>query len=115
MSTPKSISSGIKRLFECTDGEGVPNSCRIIQDCDKAWDSMWTVYENKGAIVPGLADRNGIRYSKSGTGKWGGKRVKGEMTSGKWLENGAQQAKLEAQLGISSELTSSDDSDDDSV
>ena len=32
-------------------------------------EAMWTVYQADGAIVSGLADRNGQRYSIAGTGK----------------------------------------------
>ena len=45
----------------------------------KALESMWIVYTADGAIVPGLADRNGQRYTIAGTGKHGCKRVKNTM------------------------------------
>ena len=52
METPKSILRGIHQLFECAEGEdGVPDSKRIIHDCDQVWDSIYAVYQNKGAIV----------------------------------------------------------------
>ena len=79
MATPKMISRGIHRLFECADSEeGVPNSSRIKSDCDRAWKAMWIVYQHKGAIVEDLVDRNGHCYRNSGTGKQGGKRIKSE-------------------------------------
>ena len=57
-------------LFECDDDkDGVPDSDRIIHDCNKAWDSMWTVYEEKGAVVEDLCNRNGNRYLTAGRGK----------------------------------------------
>ena len=55
----------------------------------------------EGAIVPGLADRNGQRYSKAGIGKWGGKRMKNvEGVDMGWLDGGARDAMMEKQLGI---------------
>ena len=70
METPKMILRGIRRLFDCDgDEDGVPDSARIIHDCDKAWDSMWTVYEEKGAVVENLCNRNGNRYLTAGRGK----------------------------------------------
>ena len=75
-STPKKISEGIHRLMEPEEGEGVPCSERMMHDCDKALESMRKVYLHHGAIVEGLADRNGIRYSTDGTGQHGGKREK---------------------------------------
>ena len=60
----------IHRLFECDETEtGVPSSERIIHDCDKALDSMWTVYKCDGAVVEDLCNRNGIRYLTAGTKK----------------------------------------------
>ena len=57
MSTPRLIARGIRRLLENKDG-GVPNSERIMNDCDKALDAMYTVYLAGGCIIPELADRN---------------------------------------------------------
>ena len=80
MATPKLISRGIHRLWDPGVGEaGAPSSKRVIEDCDRAWSAMFTVYQNKGAIVAGLVDRNGNRYSKQGKGKQGGRRIKSEM------------------------------------
>ena len=53
--TPKAISRGIKRIVESVD-HGCPSSPRIIQDCDKVLDAMWTVCNAKGESVRGLAD-----------------------------------------------------------
>ena len=39
---------------------------------------MDIVYHTKVAIVPGLCDRNGHRYSSAGTKQHGGKRIKSE-------------------------------------
>ena len=47
-----------------------------MYDCDKAWNSMWEVYEKNGAIVALLADMNGDKY------------VKGEMVHEEWLDPG---------------------------
>jgi len=76
---------------------------------------MWEFYEKDGAIVALLADRNGGRYSKLGTGNYGGKRVKGEMVSEEWLDPGVRQAKLEQQTRIPPPTTYSYDSDNESV
>ena len=57
--------------------EGVPNSEQIYHDYDNALDAMYTVYLANGDIVAELANRNGDRYSKDGTGKHGGVRKKG--------------------------------------
>ena len=79
MRTPGTISKGIKRLVEGHSlGNGVPSSKRIIQDCDRALDSMRTVCKHQGSIVPGLADRNGNCYTKQGTTGLRGKRVKND-------------------------------------
>ena len=57
------------------------------QDILRAFDAMETVYHANGKIVPGLCDRNGLRYSSRGTGQRGGPRVKGEeITELMWLE-----------------------------
>ena len=98
--TPQAISRGIKRIVESVD-HGCPSSARIIQDCNKALDAMWAVYNAEGGIVPGLADRNGIRYSTSGTGSHGGVRVKNEECDEMgWLEAGAKDAVMEMQNGL---------------
>ena len=116
LATPKTISRGIRRLFECDEGEeGVPSSSRIIHDVDYAWDSMMVVYQSKGAIVQDRLCRNGHRYSKSGTGDRGGKRFKGELKKEKWLDPGARQVKLEELHGINPPMEFTDDEDDDSV
>lgn len=83
------------------EGEGVPCSNRIIQDCDKALESIRTVYYHRGAIVEGLADRNGIQYYNDGTGQHGGKRVKSFLVVDfKWLDPGAAEALRETQENI---------------
>ena len=71
---------------DITSEEGVPSSRRIIEDCDRALKSMSLVYANKGRMVPGLADRNGCRYSKDGTSCRGGKRpAKAVLKYERWL------------------------------
>ena len=52
-----------------------------MNDYNKAWNSMWEVYEKDGAIVALLVYRKGVQYSKLGTCNHGGKRVEGEMVS----------------------------------
>ena len=116
MATPRTISRGIHRLLECEIGEeGVPNSDRIIHDVDLAWESMMLVYQQKGAIIENRVNRNGDRYSKSGTGKCGGYRIKGELAEEKWLDPGARQAKIDEQQGREPPTYFSDDSDNDSI
>ena len=74
---PKLILRGIKRLVEGhLPSDGVPSSKRIIEDCDRALDSMRKVFEHNSAIVPGLANRNGRRYCKLSTKLQGGATVK---------------------------------------
>ena len=66
--------------------EGVPNSMRIIQDCDCALDSMEVVFQHKGKIVKGLANHNGQRHSKDGSGKHGGiQHTKACAVDTRWL------------------------------
>mgnify|MGYP007048498132 CR=1 FL=1 len=65
LSTPKIISRGITRIWN--NPAGPPSSSRIVHDVLQAIDAIEVVYRADGAIVPGLADRNGIRYDKSGS------------------------------------------------
>ena len=59
---------------------------QIIGGYDESIPSRW-------AIVSGLVDRNGQRYSTSGTIKHGGKRVKNTMDKDMgWVEAGALEA-----------------------
>ena len=52
-----------------------------------------------GAIVPGLSDRNGQRYSTAETGKHGVKRVKYTVEKDMdWVEVGALETIHEKQL-----------------
>ena len=60
---------------------GTPSSERIIQDVDLALKALEIVYLENGAVVKGLADRNGHRQKVAGEGKnasWGGARTKGK-------------------------------------
>ena len=83
--------------------EGVPCSERIIHDCDKALSAMEIVYENGGEIVPGLANRNGDRYSKRGTKKHGGKINKGYVLKDcRWVHPLARSARSEKQRNVQS-------------
>ena len=56
---------------------------------------MYTVYLNNGDIVAKLADCNGDRYNKDGTGKHGGVRLKFDVDKGQWLEPRALNDKME--------------------
>ena len=56
------------------------------------FESQKIIYEAHGKMVPGLANRNGHRYNKQGTRKWGGKREKcHEVKEESWLEAGAKE------------------------
>ena len=74
MGTPKTIVKGIIRLW----GTNVPNSTRIIQDCDKALRSFECVYEYGGRMVPKLVNWSGHRNlaAERNTTGWDGVRVK---------------------------------------
>ena len=78
---------------------------------------MMEVYKKGGAIVAELANRNGHRYSKKGTGLHGGPRVKGEMDVAKWMHPMAKEVKLEQQRGVTppTNFVLSENSDCDSV
>jgi hypothetical protein len=85
MSTPKLIERGILRIWN--NPMGPPSSERIIHDCFLVLDAFDQVYKAKGAMVPGLCDRNGIRYNSKGTKQHGGARTKSyTITSDIWLE-----------------------------
>ena len=58
--TPKSIVSGINRIYGNEHGN-VPSSTRIVQDCSKAIRAFHAVYIHGVGMVPGLANRNGHR------------------------------------------------------
>ena len=76
IATPNHASRAFKRIFDPVTGVS-PTSERIIQDIDRVWVNMRTIYENDGAHVPGLASRTGHRKSSGRNGfKWGGKREK---------------------------------------
>ena len=98
------IARGIKRLVEgCC--EGIPSSERIIHDCDQALNAMRTVMEHNGAIVPGLADRNGHRYTTTGTVGQGGTRVKCEVLQPcKWIHPICRSVKDDTQKQIISDF-----------
>ena len=94
MTTPKLIRRGIKWLVE-SEEEGISNSRRVIEDCDKVLDSMWTVNQHDSAIVQGLTDRNWTRYTKEGTLQHGGVRKKGAAENENWLHRYARMVKVE--------------------
>ena len=112
--TPKLISRGIRRLVEGhLPDDGVPSSKRIMEDCDRALDSMRTVCEHDGAMVPGLANRNGHRYSKSGTNSWGGATVKSEeLQRCRWIHPLVIDIKDDRRKEMVSRFCSSVQSDD---
>ena len=59
-STPREISRGILRLFDPDTGCS-PKPARIVQDISRVPDALKKIVLFGGGIVPGLADRNGIR------------------------------------------------------
>ena len=64
---PKAVSA-YTRVWN--DPLGEPSSHRIIKDIDKTLESMVEIYENDGAVVKGLGNRDSKRREK--TGGWGG-------------------------------------------
>ena len=79
LSTPKEIARGLKRIWESK--MGTPSSERIIQDVDLSLKALEIVYRANGAVVEGLADRNGHKRKVVGEGKsvsWGFARTKGK-------------------------------------
>ena len=93
--TPNKISRGIKRIWDSDLPNSVPSSKRINEDVWKALDSMRTVEEEQGKIVPNLVARTGHRYRKEGKkGGHGGKRVKRlQMVEERWLHPLAAEVK----------------------
>ena len=95
--TPLTIVSGIRRIYNDPTCSNVPCSKRIVQDCEKALTAFGAVYEHRGAMVPGLANRNGHRNIAAGrnTAGWGGVRVKNLLVSevNRWLHADAVSAK----------------------
>ena len=76
--TPSTIVIGIRRIYNNAASSNVPCSRRIVQDCKKALFSFGVVYEHRGGMVPGLANRNGHRNvaADRNTVSWGGAHVK---------------------------------------
>ena len=78
-STPKEIVRGLKCIWESK--MGTPSSARIIQDVDLALKALEIFYRTNGAVVEGIADRNGHRREVVGEGKsvsWEGEWTKGK-------------------------------------
>ena len=71
---------GLKCIWNSQMG-GKPNSSSIIKYVDMALIALEIVYRKRGAVIEGLADRNGHRKKEVGKGKgfsWGGAKTKGE-------------------------------------
>ena len=113
MKTPKMIARGIKRLFEYhLPAEGVPCSSRIIHDCDQALRAMKIVCDHRGAIIPGLANRNSHRYTSDGTNRQGGIREKCYvLAEGRWLHPIVSTLRDEKQANILAKFESLHDSE----
>ena len=115
-STPSTIVSGIRRIYG-NDGGNVPSSRRIIEDCKKALNAFQVVYEHGGAMVPGLANRNGHRNLAEGrnTAGWGGVQIKNLLVHeiGRWLHADAISTKnsrtLEILVQLANECSLSDE------
>ena len=69
MRTPKTIQSGIQRI--CGEVAGVPSSCRIMDDCDRALAAFGIVHRAGGKMVPQLANRSGHRNHAAGRNSTG--------------------------------------------
>ena len=110
MRTPKTIQSGIQRIWG--EVEGVPSSRRICDDCDRALAAFGIVYRAGGKMVPQLANRSGHRNHAAGRNStgWGGVRVKNLLVAeiGRWLHADALQAKSERTADIIAEIEESD-------
>ena len=79
-STPMEIAQGLKCIWN-SQMVGTPYSSRIIKDVDMALKALEIVYCKNGAVVEGLADRNGHRRKEVGKGEsvsWGNVKTKGE-------------------------------------
>ena len=69
MKTPTLIARGIKRLLEM-------NGMKEFRQVNELF-TIVNLHQAGGTILPELANRNGNRYSKDGTGNHGGTRLKG--------------------------------------
>ena len=110
MRTPKTIQSGIQRIWG--EVEGVPSSRRICDDCDRALAAFGIVYRAGWKMVPQLANRSGHRNHAAGRNStgWGGVRVKNLLVAeiGRWLHADALQSKSERTVDIIAEIEESD-------
>ena len=122
LATPKSIVSGIRRIYG-TEGGNVPCSDRIIEDCNRALRAFGVVYEHGGRMVPGLANRNGHRNNAAGRNRsgWGGLRIKNLLAEelDRWLHADAVSAKNsrtdELLLTLGEDINLSDEEEPDDV
>lgn len=72
-----------------------------MRDCDKALETMQTVYKADGIIALGLVDRNWQRYSTVGTGKQRDKTAQNTMDREiGWMEAGVLEAMQKRQLTV---------------
>lgn len=100
MRTPKKAADAYKRLFypQWTDAdgttealfdpdtEGAPSSKRIVQDINKVvGPTLDAIIEAKGALVPNLGNRKGVRWQKSPNETRGGKRTKKPPPQAQWV------------------------------
>ena len=63
-------------------------------------DTIGTVYQAGGAIVPQFLNRNNNQYSKDGTEHHRDARVKGNIVKNKWLDCHETSAKEDITIGI---------------
>lgn len=96
-STPGRQDHGYLRLLDPIHGPtgGVPTSKRIIQDVEKCMGShLLEIITAKGAIVPGLGSRNGLRCV-NGINQRGGERSKASYRPVSWIHLDARVARHE--------------------
>ena len=88
LSTPKEITSGLKRIWESK--MGTPSSARIIQDINLALKVLEIFYRKNGDVVQVMDDSNGHRCKVVGEEKsvsWGGARTIGKGSECKLTKN----------------------------
>jgi len=102
MNTSKWILHGMFYMVNKPDNSiGLPCSRLMMHNCNQALDAIKIVYKHRGAIVPGLADRNSVHYSTADTGKHGSNRVKNEeLKECGWLHSFSLESRDEKQDSI---------------
>ena len=96
-STPSTILSGIRRIYNNGASSNVPSLMRIVQGCKKTLRAFGIMYENNGGMVPGLVNRNdhqNVAEVRNTTG-WGRVWIKKLLIAkiARWLYSDAISAK----------------------